>query len=140
MKSHELVPAPLIASIANLRHGGSAKILSTLLRDKLLSHDRSCGYDGYRLTTSGYDIMALENLKARGIVAALGDKIGTGKESDVYLAATADGKQVVLKFHRLGRTSFRDVKKKRLLQCKCCSLRTRTGWQLFTNNQTHGFS
>lgn len=113
MKSHELVPAPLIASIANLRHGGSAKILSTLLRDKLLSHDRSCGYDGYRLTTSGYDIMALENLKARGIVAALGDKIGTGKESDVYLAATADGKQVVLKFHRLGRTSFRDVKKKR---------------------------
>ena len=113
MKSHELVPAPLVASIANLRHGGSAKILSTLLRDKLLSHDRSCGYDGYRLTTSGYDIMALENLKARGIVAALGDKIGTGKESDVYLAATADGKQIVLKFHRLGRTSFRDVKKKR---------------------------
>ncbi|KAI2494969.1 Rio2 [Fragilaria crotonensis] len=113
MKSHELVPAPLIASIANLRHGGSAKVLSTLLRDKLLSHDRSCGYDGYRLTTSGYDIMALENLKARGIVAALGDKIGTGKESDVYLAATPDGKQVVLKFHRLGRTSFRDVKKKR---------------------------
>lgn len=113
MKSHELVPAPLIASIANLRHGGSAKVLSTLLRDKLLSHDRSCGYDGYRLTTSGYDIMALENLKARGIVAAFGDKIGTGKESDVYLAATPDGKQVVLKFHRLGRTSFRDVKKKR---------------------------
>jgi RIO kinase 2 len=113
MKTHELVPAPLIASIANLRHGGSGKILSSLLRDKLLSHDRSCGYDGYRLTTSGYDIMALENLKARGIVAALGDKIGTGKESDVYLAASSDGKQVVLKFHRLGRTSFRDVKKKR---------------------------
>jgi RIO-like serine/threonine protein kinase len=107
MKSHELVPAPLVASIANLRHGGSAKILSTLLRDKLLSHDRSCGYDGYRLTTSGYDIMALENLKARGIVAALGDKIGTGKESDVYLAATADGKQIVLKFERL-------------LQYQCC--------------------
>jgi RIO kinase 2 len=113
MKNHELVPVQLISSIANLRHGGSEKIISSLLRDKLLSHDRSCGYDGYRLTSSGYDIMALENLKARGLVAALGDKIGTGKESDVYVAANAEGKQVVLKIHRLGRTSFRDVKNKR---------------------------
>lgn len=113
MRNHELVPSPLIASIACLRHGGTHKILSSLLRDKLLSHDRSCGYDGYRLTNSGYDILALHTLKTRGIVAALGDKIGTGKESDVYLAANSEGKQVVLKFHRLGRTSFRDVKKKR---------------------------
>lgn len=113
MKNHALVPSPLIASIANLRHGGTSKILSSLLRDKLLSHDRSCGYDGYRLTNSGYDILALSNLKSRGIVAALGDRIGTGKESDVYLAASPSGKQIVLKLHRLGRTSFRDVKKKR---------------------------
>lgn len=113
MRNHALVPSQLIASIANLRHGGTGKILSSLLRDKLLSHDRSCGYDGYRLTNSGYDIMALNNLKSRGIIAALGDRIGTGKESDVYVAANKDGKQIVLKFHRLGRTSFRDVKKKR---------------------------
>lgn len=113
MRNHELVPAPLISSLANLRHGGTAKILSSLLRDKLLSHDRSCGYDGYRLTNSGYDILALHNLKTRGFVAALGDRIGTGKESDVYVAADREGQQVVLKLHRLGRTSFRDVKKKR---------------------------
>ena len=113
MRNHELVPSPLIASIACLRHGGTHKILSSLLRDKLLSHDRSCGYDGYRLTNSGYDILALHTLKTRGIVTALGDRIGTGKESDVYLAANSEGKQIVVKFHRLGRTSFRDVKKKR---------------------------
>ena len=80
MKSHSLVPAALITSTANLRHGGTAKILSSLLRDKLLSHDQSCGYDGYRLTNCGYDILALHNLKTRGIIAGLGDKIGTGKE------------------------------------------------------------
>mmetsp|Transcript_32799 Transcript_32799/g.48845 ORF Transcript_32799/g.48845 Transcript_32799/m.48845 type:complete len:644 (-) Transcript_32799:415-2346(-) len=113
MKNHSLVPAPLISSIAKLRHGGTSKILSSLLRDKLLSHDQSCGYDGYRLTNSGYDVLALHHLKSRGLIAAIGDKIGTGKESDVYLAATPDERQVVLKFHRLGRTSFRDVKKKR---------------------------
>ena len=113
MKGHSLVPLALINSIANLRHGGTNKILSSLLRDKLLSHDQSCGYDGYRLTNSGYDILALHNLKSRGIIAGIGDKIGTGKESDVYVAITPRNTQIVLKFHRLGRTSFRDVKKKR---------------------------
>ena len=113
MKNHSLVPIALINSIANLRHGGTSKIISSLLRDKLLSHDQSCGYDGYRVTNSGYDILALHNLKSRGIISGLGDKIGTGKESDVYLAITPRNTQIVLKFHRLGRTSFRDVKKKR---------------------------
>ena len=113
MKYHSLVPATLIHSAANLRRGGANKIVSSLLRDKLLSHDQSCGYDEYRLTNSGYDILALHDLKVRGIVAGMGDKIGCGKESDVYLAITPRNTQVVLKFHRLGRTSFRDVKKKR---------------------------
>lgn len=113
METRTLVPVSIIASIANLRHGGTNKIISSLHRDNLLSHDQSCGYDGYRLTTSGYDILALWNMKQRGVISALGDQIGVGKESDVYIAASPDGKQLVLKFHRLGRTSFRDVKKKR---------------------------
>ena len=113
MAKHALVPSPLIASLANLRHGGTNKILSSLLRDKLLSHDQSCGYDGYRITTAGYDILTLHNLKTRKMIAAIGDRIGTGKESDIYLAVRPNGEQVVLKFHRLGRTSFRNVKKTR---------------------------
>jgi RIO kinase 2 len=113
MTRHSLVPSALIASLASLRHGGTSKILNCLLRDKLLSHDQSCGYDGYRLTNAGYDILALHTLKSRKLVAALGDRIGTGKESDIYLGVHPDGHQIVLKFHRLGRTSFRNVKKTR---------------------------
>lgn len=113
MQNRALVPVAIISSIANLRHGGTHKIISALHRDNLLAHDQSCGYDGYRITNSGYDILALWNLKQRGIISALGDQIGVGKESDVYIAASPEGKQLVLKFHRLGRTSFRDVKKKR---------------------------
>lgn len=114
MKNHALVPIPLINSIANLRNGGTHKIISSLLRDKLLSHERKkSSYDGYRLTNAGYDILALHNLKKRGFIAALGQRIGTGKESDIYLAANPEGQQIVLKFHRLGRTSFRNVKQKR---------------------------
>ena len=113
MKDHYLVPDALIHSLAGLRHGGSHKIVSSLLRDKLISHERKGGMDGFRLTNAGYDILALHNLKSRGFVAAMGQKIGTGKESDIYLAANPQGRQIVLKIHRLGRTSFRNVRKKR---------------------------
>eukprot|EP00752_Nemacystus_decipiens_P010358 g9228.t1 len=112
MKNHELVPVELIASIAKLRHGGTHKILSTLLTFKLIAHDRSA-YDGYRLTYTGYDILALNVLQARGHICAVGSRIGMGKEADIYMAQTPDGDQVVLKLHRLGRTSFRAVKNKR---------------------------
>ncbi|CAM9455617.1 unnamed protein product [Choristocarpus tenellus] len=112
MKNHDLVPVELITSIAKLRHGGTHRILSTLLTFKLIAHDRSV-YDGYRLTYTGYDILALNVLQSRGHIAAVGSKIGMGKEADIYMAQTSDGDQVVLKLHRLGRTSFRAVKNKR---------------------------
>ena len=40
MKNHDVVPVPLIVSLSNLRHGGVHKILSDLLRDKLIAHER----------------------------------------------------------------------------------------------------
>ena len=40
-------------------------------------------------------------------------KIGVGKESDIYRCQNSDGNIVVLKLARLGRTSFRTVKKNR---------------------------
>ncbi len=36
-----------------------------------------------------------------------------GKEADVYDALTPGGRQVAVKFHRLGRTSFRQTRRKR---------------------------
>jgi RIO kinase 2 len=120
MRNHIIVPLPLISTLARLRHGGVTKIITSLLRDKLLSHEKSnprngTGYDGYRLTTAGYDVLALHTLKITKVVAAIlgGNKIGTGKESDVYLGVDPEGKHIVLKFHRLGRTSFRNVRNKR---------------------------
>jgi len=80
MKDRELVPLPLINAIANLRHSGTDKIISSLLCDKLLSHNQSCGYNGYCLTNLGYDVLALHDLKTRGIIGGIGDRIGTGKD------------------------------------------------------------
>ena len=39
--------------------------------------------------------------------------IGVGKESDVYIVSDEEDKSQVMKLHRLGRTSFRNIKNKR---------------------------
>lgn len=109
---HEVVPAQLVDSIAGLKHGGTYKCLKTLLRHKLVHHDAS-KYDGYRLTTLGYDFLAIRVLVARGSIAGVGRQIGVGKESDVFEVVDDDGNVMALKLHRLGRTSFRAVKSKR---------------------------
>ncbi|XP_069695340.1 serine/threonine-protein kinase RIO2 [Periplaneta americana] len=113
MKNHELVPGPLAASIANLRHGGVHKLLKELCKHRLLSYERGKHYDGYRLTNSGYDYLALKTLTIRNIVSSFGNQIGVGKESNIYTVANEEGQPLCLKLHRLGRTCFRNLKEKR---------------------------
>ncbi|KAK1117005.1 hypothetical protein K0M31_017054 [Melipona bicolor] len=113
MKNHELVPASLAAQIANLRYGGVHKLLKELCKHRLLSYERGKHYDGYRLTNSGYDYLALRVLAQRGTVTSFGNQIGIGKESNIYIVANDDGDSVCLKLHRLGRTCFRNIKSKR---------------------------
>lgn len=113
MKNHELVPGPLIASIANLRHGGVHKLLRNMCKNRLMSYERGKKYDGYRLTNSGYDYLALHVLSSRGSIHSFGNQIGVGKESNIYIVANEDGTELCLKLHRLGRTCFRNVREKR---------------------------
>ena len=58
----------------------------------------------------GYDFLAIKAMLNRGSLTALGRKIGIGKESDIYLACNEEGTQMALKIHRLGRTSFTNVR------------------------------
>lgn len=111
-KNHEVVPTVLIARIANLRRHGIHQILLTLLKYKLIVHDGSV-YDGYKLSYLGYDLLALRALVSRGSVQGIGARIGVGKESDVHVCENGIHKPVILKIHRLGRISFRTVKKNR---------------------------
>lgn len=54
MKNHELVPASLAASIANLKAGGVHKLLRELCKHKLLSYERGrkckCSEDERKLS------------------------------------------------------------------------------------------
>ncbi|KAL1934514.1 hypothetical protein VTP01DRAFT_6696 [Rhizomucor pusillus] len=112
-KNHEVVPTSLIAQIAQLRHGGSHKLVGNLARLNLIARVQNAKYDGYRLTYGGYDYLALKTFAKRGSVYSVGNQIGVGKESDIYLVADEEGNQHVLKLQRLGRVSFRTIKSKR---------------------------
>nr|CAB3265591.1 serine/threonine-protein kinase RIO2-like [Phallusia mammillata] len=113
MKNHEIVPVSLIASIANLKHGGTHKVVRELSKHRLLAFERSKMNQGYRLTNRGYDYLALKVLAQRDIVLSVGNQIGVGKESDIYIVGDTEGEQLAMKIHRLGRTSFRQLKNKR---------------------------
>ncbi|KAF1985069.1 RIO1-domain-containing protein [Aulographum hederae CBS 113979] len=113
-RNHELVPTPLIIQIAGLRSGSSVhKNISTLAKANLISKMKEARYDGYRLTYGGLDYLALNAHRKASTVYSLGNQIGVGKESDIYVCASPSGRQLVLKIHRLGRISFRTVKANR---------------------------
>ena len=69
--------------------------------------------DGYRLTYGGLDYLALHTHQKRSTLYSVGNQIGIGKESDIFVVASPTGTQHVLKIHRLGRISFRSVKANR---------------------------
>ncbi|XP_032062461.1 serine/threonine-protein kinase RIO2 isoform X2 [Aythya fuligula] len=113
MKNHEIVPGSLVAPIASLKHGGCNKVLRELAKHKLLAYERTKTVQGYRLTNAGYDYLALRTLSSRQVISSVGNQMGVGKESDIYIVANEDEQQFAMKLHRLGRTSFRSLKNKR---------------------------
>ncbi|XP_020776600.1 serine/threonine-protein kinase RIO2 [Boleophthalmus pectinirostris] len=113
MKNHEIVPVSLLSSIASLKHGGCNKILRELVKHKLVVYERTKTVQGYRLNYGGYDYLALKTLCARDVIVSVGNQMGVGKESDIFIVASPNGEQYALKLHRLGRTSFRNLKNKR---------------------------
>ncbi|KAL6114293.1 riok2 [Pungitius sinensis] len=113
MKNHEIVPVSLVSSIASLKHGGCNKVLRELVKHKLVVYERSRAVQGYRLNNGGYDYLALKTLCAREVLISVGNQMGVGKESDIYIVASPNDEQYALKLHRLGRTSFRNLKNKR---------------------------
>jgi RIO kinase 2 len=68
---------------------------------------------GYTLLVTGLDIYVLKILSDKNIITALGPQIGIGKEAEVYLAHDLLEQDRILKMFRLGRSSFKQIKRKR---------------------------
>lgn len=112
MAKHEFVPKEVISKFSKLSVEETDFRLSRL--DKLnLIYRMKGAYVGYTLNYAGYDCLAINALVKAGVLEAFGKPLGVGKEADVYDALNPKGKRIAVKFHRLGRISFRQTVRKR---------------------------
>ena len=117
MKYHEWVPVEEVSMYTKLEVRQLNYVLKDLGHKGLLKR-QTVPYEGYRIYFEGYDLLALNALVKRDSLSAIGEELGVGKESVVYeglreMVGGLGQQPVVLKFHREGRTSFKQVKRKR---------------------------
>ena len=112
--SYAFPPVEEIRKYANLPLDEVRFRLGLLDRKGLLRKISSgkIGYDGYSLNYSGFDCLALNALVKAGALDALGKPLGIGKEADVYDGLSRK-RRVTVKFHRIGRISFRQTRRTR---------------------------
>ncbi len=112
-RRYEYVPVEVIMAYSSTPKTTVSRSLAKLNRLGMLVR-RVSQYTGYRLTFLGYDCLAIHTLRKRGIVEYISSTpIGVGKESVVYVGWGTDGDKYVLKFHRVGLTSFKNVRRLR---------------------------
>ncbi len=112
MSKREFVPIEQIQKYANLPMVRIEFTLSKLNKLGLIYRTRGA-YVGYTLIYAGYDCLAINTLVKAGVIESFGQSLGVGKEADVYDALSSEGKRIAIKFHRLGRISFRQTRRKR---------------------------
>ncbi|NPA96297.1 MAG: serine/threonine protein kinase [Crenarchaeota archaeon] len=108
LRRFEYIPVEYIAQ--KLRRFPPKELDARLRKlHKLKLIERHPTMDAYRLKMLGLDCYALKILADRDVLRAIGDMVGVGKESDIYRAMGPKDELVVVKFFRIGRTSFRNV-------------------------------
>ena len=112
MSKHEFVPIERIQRYAKIPMDRIDFTLSKLNKLGLTFRTKET-YNGHTLNYAGYDCLAINALVKAGVIESFGQSLGVGKEADVYDALNADGKRIAVKFHRLGRISFRQTRRKR---------------------------
>jgi RIO kinase 2 len=112
MAKFEFVPIEIVEKFSGMS-GDEVKFWVGELDRKALLWGQVGGYTGFILNYNSYDLLALNALVKGDVIDALGMPLGMGKEADVLEALTPSGEGVAVKFHRLGRVSFRDTRRKR---------------------------
>lgn len=104
-------------TVSNIKFYSRYKMEETLFRLKkvhkldLIIRDASKYEIAYTLNSKAYDLLALHTLVERNIISQLGPIVGKGKESDVYSCMDDERNIYAAKFYRMGRTSFKNIKK-----------------------------
>jgi RIO kinase 2 len=113
MSEHEFVPEEQIARFTKLDLARDTDFrINRLSRLGLIYRTRGA-YTGYTLNYAGYDCLAINGLVKANVLEAFGKPLGVGKEADVFDALRPSGERIAVKFHRLGRISFRQIIRRR---------------------------
>lgn len=110
---YEFVPEDLLQSKIDFSKTEFEIAISKLRNLRAVYVDRVLGKRGYRLTFTGLDILSIKMLYVNKILRNLGLIIGEGKESNVYYGYDFNDNTIVVKFHRVGKTSYRNARKLR---------------------------
>jgi len=112
MSKREFVPTEQIQKYAKVPMDRVRFILGKLNKLGLIFQSKGA-YTGHTLNYAGYDCLAINNLVKAAVISSFGQTLGVGKEADVYDALSPTGVRIAVKFQRLGRTSFRQTRRKR---------------------------
>jgi len=113
MSQHEFVSKEMVARFAKLDLARDTDFRLNRLSKMGLIYQMRGAYVGYTLNYAGYDCLAINGLVKAGVLEAFGKSLGVGKEADVFEALNPKSEKVAVKFHRLGRISFRQTQRKR---------------------------
>lgn len=112
MWDYKFVPAEVIAKTAGIDPDKIEGLLKSL-KDEKLVENKYTEYLGSAFTFLGLSLYSLWRLVRSDKVSMLGKKMGEGKESVIYNCYSEKFGECVLKFHKVGYTSFKKVKEKR---------------------------
>jgi RIO kinase 2 len=113
MSDHEFVPKEQIARFTKFNLARDTDFRINRLSRLGLIYQMRRAYTGYTLNYAGYDCLAINGLVKANVLEAFGKPLGVGKEADVYDALNPNGERIAVKFHRLGRISFRQIIRRR---------------------------
>ena len=116
--NYDYIPYSVLLEDLGLLNRELDETLTKLYNLRLLSKEKVTKEFGYRLTFAGLDILAIKKLYTNKILKSLGIIIGEGKESNVYFGYNFSDETVVVKFHRIGKTSYKNIRKIRGIRYK----------------------
>lgn len=109
---YEYVPIQLISTHARIGEEKARNILRYLSDLRVVENKRT-EYEGSTFTFLGLSLYSLNRLVKMKHVDAIGKIMGVGKESTVFNCFSKKYGECVVKFHKVGHTSFKKVKEKR---------------------------
>lgn len=125
LKTRQFLNLSTLSQYSNLNQRLVEHHLERLVKSGLIGKSNI----GFTLLVTGLDIYVLKILSNRNTITSIGPQIGIGKEAEIYLAHDSQEKDKILKMFRLGRSSFKQIKRKR-------DISTSTSSWLLLNIQT----